>query len=174
MNTQHDTSHGISLFQDVSLQKDQKPPPAADQLFIPVIAETNLPVIPTDEYIIAVMQAIITTSGPVINHQAMKNKFRNKRFNIRNVSSQHYMMAAERLEALSIGSLVTLSHGATLFLKRPPEDVQAILAVSPGICTMDLYAEKYRGPTPACISWKHRSALITEGFVSERFFTHKR
>ncbi|XP_072015212.1 uncharacterized protein [Amphiura filiformis] len=65
----------------------------------------------------AVMNAILTTSGPVINHQAMKNRLANKKYNIPTVSVQQFTVAANQLQALNLGILVMLPNIASVFLK---------------------------------------------------------
>ena len=122
------------------------------------------------------MQAIVTTNGPVINHQSIKNRLANKKYNINTVSVQMYTTAALRLQALKLGMFVKCGSAhvkSTFFIKKHPDDAAPILESFQGLCVPSVYANKYHMATSASITWKQRACLVSEGYVSEKMFMKK-
>ncbi len=133
------------------------------------------------EEILGVMNAILTTSGPLVNHQGIKNKVGSKKFNITSkttlstVSTHQFSMAAKHLEARNLGQFIIFAvcvngRKLSVFSKNPPEVVAPILEADDNLCSAALYTERYRRPIAASITWKQRSALVEQGYVSEKLF----
>ena len=122
------------------------------------------------------MQAIITTNGPVVNHQSIKNRLATKKHNINTVSVQQFTTAGLKLQAMNLGMFVKCGGAhvkSTFFIKKHPDEVAPILESFQGLCYPSVYANKFHKAASASVTWKQRAALVSEGYVSEKMFMKK-
>ena len=114
-----------------------------------------------------IMKAILQTAGPVSTHQTVKQ---NWRF-LRMLSVKQFLSACNDLQALNMGTLVSLQQGKRkIFVKRPPDEVQEMLDMNPFLSTLEVYEYRFNRPSPKCISLEVQAALVSMGYVVEAHF----
>ncbi len=119
-----------------------------------------------------VMTGILLTPGPVCNMQVVHSM---SRVFMSSVNKSKFLTAAQRLEAASLGTLVSVSGGGDIFVKKVPEETCRMLQVKENqdLCTPDEFQFRFDLPTPAVISWKVQGSLIQMGMVAPHHFKQK-
>ena len=112
---------------------------------------------------------ILTAKGPVTTQNTLRSNFTK----LRHITKEEFVAAAKQLQAANLGSLVSVpstkgSRPSTLFLKKPPEEVQNILSMTPNLCSPEEYSDRFHMRIPALISFKMRAQLLTLGLLSEK------
>ena len=102
------------------------------------------------------MAAILQTRGVLVTPAVIKS---NCNF-LHMMSTHQFIKAAQGLVELNLGILVNVSpkHGqpSKVFVKKPPEEVQGVLAMNSDLCSPDFYAERYLMPSSKMITLKVR------------------
>ncbi len=114
-----------------------------------------------------IMKAILQTAGPVSTHQTVKQ---NWRF-LRMLSVKQFLSACYELETINMGNVVSFEHSRIkIFVKRPPDEVQAMLEANTFLSTPEIYAQRFNRPSPKCITLDLQAALVNMGCVAEEHF----
>ena len=111
------------------------------------------------------MAAILQTAGQYSTGRAVKC---NWRF-LRMLTSSQYKAAAQELQALNIGSFIALHQAkgkpTPVFVKKPPEEVWAILEANRDLCPADYYRMRYLQPLSTYIPASVREKLVQMGLA---------
>ena len=122
-----------------------------------------------------VMTGILLSPGPVCNLQVVQSL---SRVFMSSINKSKFLLAANRLQAASFGSLVPLrsiSSGCQIFVKKTPAEVAELLQLKENqdLCTFDEFQYRFGLPTPAVISLKIQGTLVQMGLVPPEYFKHK-
>ena len=122
-----------------------------------------------------VMTGILLSPGPVCNLQVVQTL---SRVFMSSVNASKFQLAANRLEAASLGSLVPLksvSKSCVVFVKKTPAEIGELLRLKENqdLCTIDEFQYRFSLPTPARVSKKVQWALVQMGLVPKEFFKQK-
>ncbi len=119
-----------------------------------------------------VMTGILLSPGPVSSHQVVRSLSRQF---MSSVLKAKFDMAANRLVAASLGSLVTVLNGQHIFVKKVPEEAAQFLQQQENqdLCTIDEYQHRFNLPTPAVVTPKIQGALAQMELVPAHFFKQK-
>ncbi len=107
-----------------------------------------------------IMAAIVQTCGPITTHTVVA---RNYRF-LNKLTSDQFVEAATCLETLALGSVVLLRRSA-VFIKKPPNEVTAILESNPHLCSPEYYANRYNKALSRSVPLGIRHELSTKRLV---------
>ncbi len=119
-----------------------------------------------------VMTGILLSPGPVSSLQVVRSL--SKQF-MSSVLKSKFLLAANRLESASFGSLVAVSNKRNIFVKKVPEEAAPLLQIKENqdLCTIDEYQLRFGLATPAVIDPKVQSSLVQMGLVPAPFFKQK-
>ncbi len=73
---------------------------------------------------------------------------------VKSVSCDQFLEAANALQAQGLGTVVALSNqgGRKAFIKKPPDEVEAILKANPDLCSPEYYRKRYNQPLSKYVS----------------------
>ena len=117
-----------------------------------------------------IQSGLLLSPGPVSVLQAVRGLsgvFHNA------VTKQKFLMAASKLEAANLGSLVVLeviSRQCHVFVKKPPsEEVEAVVN-SEDLCSYGEYVQQYMVASSKAISEKIKQHVVLMGLVPAEVF----
>ncbi|XP_072015217.1 uncharacterized protein [Amphiura filiformis] len=118
-----------------------------------------------------VMAGILKTLGPVCTFRSLGQNWRS----LRSVTQEQFLSAAEELESSSMGMVVhvqLLGHPkvTVVFIKKHPDDIQAILEMNRDLCSSDHYRNRFNHQPNKCISGNLWNQLVSMGYVAENIF----
>lgn len=117
----------------------------------------------------SIMSGILQSAGPV----AITNSLRQNRKIFRNMSAEHFVIAATELQDLGFGNLVSVTTSGPstpVFVKNPPDVVEDLLLENPDLCTADVYSTRYNMSASKSISFTLRGRLVALKLVSKNHF----
>lgn len=115
-----------------------------------------------------IMAAILQTTGPVTLHRVLA---RNWKF-LNMLTVKQYLTAASSLEGLGLGSL-TMQKGSHVFLKKSPEESQAILEVNPDLCNPEYYKVRFFQPVSKYVPQDMQDSLVQYSLVPQHYFVKR-
>ena len=114
------------------------------------------------------MTAILQTKGPIVTPTVTKHSWRF----LSMMSTKQFLRAAEELQRLDLGSLVSLGgvtkKGPTVFIKKPPAEIESALLAHPDLCALEYYAHRYNmhiTKSLQCISLHVRHSVAKMGLA---------
>ena len=122
-----------------------------------------------------VMTGILLSPGPVSTVrvvQSLSGVF------MSSVNKSKFLLAANRLEAASLGSVVILksvSSKCHVFVKKTPAEMSQLLQLKENehLCTAEEFQYRFELPTPAVVSQKIQRELVQMGLVAAEYFKEK-
>ena len=88
------------------------------------------------------------------------------------LTAKQYLAAANDLQDLDLGSVVSLK-GSQVFIKKPPREIQAILAGNPDLCDQEYYAMRFWQPVSKYVPQNMQDNLVNMGVVPRHFFVSR-
>ena len=118
-----------------------------------------------------IMAGILLNAGPMATPDSVKKSSRIFLFAMSNVKFEN---AANKLQALGLGSLVFLRGGKTapVFIKRLPSEVGPILGQEgfEDLCNHEEYSERFACPSPGSITKTMKQTVVSMGLVAPELF----
>ena len=114
------------------------------------------------------MAAVLQTAGPVTIHRVLA---RNWKF-LNMLTAKQYLMAATELEGMGLGCVVALK-GSQVFIKKPPGEVEHILAMNSDLCDFEYYKFRFWKPVSKYVSQMMQDNLVAMGAVPRHFFVSR-
>ena len=111
-----------------------------------------------------IMAAILQTKGPIVTPAVTKHSWKF----LYMMSTKQFMKAAEDLQAINLGQLLTLKTNSVVFVKRLPMEIGTDLMAHPDLCSLDYYSERYNMPSTKslqCISLNVRQQVASLGLA---------
>ncbi len=114
-----------------------------------------------------IQSAILQTTGAVTTCKVI---ITNNRFlHNTNFSVERFLEAANSLQSLGLGKVVTVGKlSLKAFIKKPPSEVADILNENFDLCSPEYYEERYNQPLSRTVSLSVRHQLMTAKLVPKQ------
>ena len=117
------------------------------------------------------MRAILETTGPVATPRGVKAV----KASMNILTTKQFNEAAEELERMYLGKFMKFSAESrgkptVVFIKKPPDEVEANLRTNPQLCSFDMYATRYARGSSKAIGLQLRAKLVAMKLVSKNCF----
>ena len=120
-----------------------------------------------------IMRALLLTTGPVSTLKAVKST----RMSLLRLPMRAFLDAADKLEKLNLGTLVSLpsSRGkigrpSIVLVKKLPREAAQALGANPDLCSLDEYVSRYDKPTAKAIGLALRAKIVAKKLVAQSHF----
>ncbi len=111
-----------------------------------------------------IQAALLQTAGPITIHLVVRSNFTF----LKNIGVIQFLDAAYSLQALGLGTVVTVKNRFKVFIKKPPDEARLILEANPDLCCPEYYAYRYSQALSKTVPLDVRSQVAAMKLVSAK------
>lgn len=118
-----------------------------------------------------IMSAILQTRGPIVTPAVVKSNCNS----LHMMTTSEFLKAAQDLHNMGLGTLASIGTKvgrggtpATVYVKKPLEDIEQVLEANPDLCGVEYYATRYNLSASKAIGLGTRFRVAEMGLVSQK------